>query len=109
AEFVVDTSEKNPFDFILTPDALAFPFDYDERHRLPLAPCLAPPAESTRVTLHNWLDEHFVDRPADTVSFLVALNNLVHQSLRYARRHEQGIQSPTTTLGLASGSCRDYA
>lgn len=109
AELRVETFDTNPFDFILEPHALTFPFVYDELHAFNLGPYLAPPFAETRTALLSWLDAHFTDRPAETVPFLVALNTLVHRSLTYTRRHERGIQPSTTTLRLGSGSCRDYA
>lgn len=109
AEIEVETFDTNPFDFILKPSAFTFPFEYEELHTFNLTPYLAPPFDSTQAALRNWLDEHFVDRPKETVPFLVALNTLVHRSLVYNRRDERGIQPSTTTLRLGSGSCRDYA
>jgi transglutaminase-like putative cysteine protease len=109
AEFEVETSDTNPFDFILKPYAFNFPFEYEESHKFNLSPYLAPPFDETQARLRNWLDEHFVDRPKETVPFLVALNSLVHDSLSYTRRYERGIQPSTTTLRLGTGSCRDYA
>ncbi|MBW8780383.1 MAG: transglutaminase family protein [Verrucomicrobia bacterium] len=109
SEFVVETLDVNPFDFILKPYALTFPFEYEALYAFNLTPYLAPPFPETRAALLNWLDEHFVDRPKETVPFLVALNNLVHQTLIYKRRDERGIQPSLTTLQLGTGSCRDYA
>ena len=108
-DFEVETLDTNPFDFILKPYAFNFPFEYEELHAFNLTPYLAPPFPETRTGLLNWLDEHFVDRPKETVPFLVALNTLLHQTLRYQRRDESGIQPSLTTLRLGSGSCRDYA
>jgi len=34
---------------------------------------------------------------------------LIHRTIHYNRREESGVQSPSETLGLASGSCRDMA
>ena len=108
-DFEIETLDSNPFDFILEPYAFAFPFKYEKNDAFNLAPYLAPPFPETRVGLLNWLHEHFVDRPKETVPALVALNTLLHQTLRYQRREEHGIQPSLTTLRLGSGSCRDYA
>ena len=108
-EFEVETLDANPFDFILKPHAFSFPFDYEELDAFNLSPCLASPFPETRTSLLNWLDEHFVDRPKETVPFLVALNTLIHQTLTYHRREESGIQPSLTTLRLGGGSCRDYS
>lgn len=37
------------------------------------------------------------------------LTGLIFRTIRYNRREEHGVQSPVTTLDLASGSCRDMA
>ena len=37
------------------------------------------------------------------------LAGLIFRTIRYNRREEHGVQSPVTTLDLASGSCRDMA
>ena len=37
------------------------------------------------------------------------LTALIYKTIRYNRREEHGVQSPVTTLDLASGSCRDMA
>lgn len=108
-EFEVETLDSNPFDFIIKPCATLFPFEYEDLHRFALAPFLAPPYEATRVCLVNWLDEHFVDRPGETIPFIIALNTLVNQSLVYARRDDRGIQPSLVTLDRGGGSCRDYA
>ena len=108
-EFEVETLDANPFDFILKPYAFAFPFDYEELDAFNLTPYLASPFPDTRTGLLNWLDEHFIDRPKETIPFLVALTTLVHQTLTYQRREESGIQPSLTTLHLGGGSCRDYS
>jgi transglutaminase-like putative cysteine protease len=111
SEFEVERHFSNPFDFLLDTSALAVPFRYDEALLSVLAPCLAPADGSGEDTLRlrAWLDEHFVDRPSDTIPFLSALNVLLYQQLGYVRREEGAVQSPRLTLELGSGACRDYA
>lgn len=109
SEFEVETFDTNPFDFILKPYAFTSPFEYEELHRFNLTPYLALPFGETQSVLQQWLDANFVDRPQETVPYLVALNTLVHRSLVYTQRYERGIQPSTTTLSLGTGSCRDYA
>lgn len=109
SEFELETILPNPFDFILKIYAFNFPFKYEPVFDFALGPYLAPPFDDTQARLRAWLDEHFVDRPTETVPYLSALNTLLYQNLRYTRREERGIQPSTRTLDLGGGACRDYA
>jgi transglutaminase-like putative cysteine protease len=109
SEFEVERFLPNPFDFILKPYAVPFPFAYEPVFDFALGPYLAPPFDDTQARLRAWLDEHFIDRPAETVPFLTALNTLLYQTLKYTRREERGIQPSRLTLDLGGGACRDYA
>jgi transglutaminase-like putative cysteine protease len=109
SEFEVERLFPNPFDFILKPYAVPFPFKYEPVFDFALGPYLAPPFDDTQARLRSWLDEHFVERPAETVPFVSALNSLLYQTLRYTRREERGIQPSRLTLELGGGACRDYA
>lgn len=109
SEFEIERHFPNPFDFILKPYAATFPFNYEAVFGFALGPYLAPPFDDTQARLRAWLDEHFVDRPKETVPYLTALTSLLYQSLRYTRREERGIQPSRLTLDLGGGACRDYA
>lgn len=109
SEFELSSELTNPFDFLISPDAIPFPFRYEPVLEFALGPYLAPPFGTTLTQLGAWLDENFRDRPSETVPFLSALNTLVYRSLRYVRREEPGIQPSATTLTLGGGACRDYA
>ena len=45
----------------------------------------------------------------DAESTIFSLGTEIHRLIRYQRRSEHGVQSPTETLRLARGSCRDMA
>ncbi len=109
AAFEVESLVSNPFDFILETAAIRFPFTYRPADHFALAPYLAPPFAETRTALSRWLDEHFANRPTETVPMITALNQLIFATLRYQRREEHGIQPSAVTLQLGSGSCRDFA
>lgn len=109
SEFEVERHFSNPFDFILKTYAVPFPFKYESVFDFALGPYLAPPFDDTQARLRAWLDEHFIDRPAETVPFLSALTSLLYQRLKYTRRDERGIQPSRLTLELGGGACRDYA
>ncbi len=108
-EAEVETLEHNPFDFILKPYAIRFPFAYEPVFSFALQPYLVPPFEETQSALRAWLDENFRDRPSETVPLVTALNTLVYSRFTYGRRDERGIQPSLTTLRLGTGSCRDFA
>jgi transglutaminase-like putative cysteine protease len=109
SECLVETLDTNPFDFFLKPGAFSFPFSYEPREKIALAPCLALQPETNVDTLRAWLAERLTAPPTETVPFLTALNLAVRDALRYTRREEPGIQSVGNTLARGSGSCRDYA
>lgn len=108
-DFMVETLDENPFDFVLKPSAIAFPFAYDEAERVALLPNLTLRPDTSVPELRAWLAQHPPTPPTDTLAFLTALNNAVRASLIYGRRDEEGIQSVSTTLARGGGSCRDYA
>jgi transglutaminase-like putative cysteine protease len=45
----------------------------------------------------------------NTRALLVSLNRSIHETFKYAARHEKGIQDPLVTLKIGTGSCRDLA
>ncbi len=44
-----------------------------------------------------------------TMALLEAMTSAIHDDFAYVRRTEKGVQRPEETLGLRSGSCRDFA
>jgi transglutaminase-like putative cysteine protease len=108
-EFETETLESNPFDFILRNDAIAFPFSYQPVEQLALAPFLSMPFDEHQSRMRNWLDEHFIERPTETLPFLTALNTLVYYTFVYRRRDDPHVQTPTQTLELGGGTSRDFA
>src|SRR4051812_8003042 len=66
-EFEIETLGADPFDFILKTKVVNFPFYYYQAEQFALEPYLAPPFPETQNRLNNWLDEHLLDRPAETV------------------------------------------
>jgi len=105
----VETSQTNPFDFVLEDYAKASCFDYDPVLKFALGPYLAPPFQDTQQELRSWIDANFAVRPGGTVEMMSAFNQLIFGRLRYVRRKERGIQSSLTTLKLGTGACRDFA
>jgi transglutaminase-like putative cysteine protease len=104
----VELKEANPFDFILAPYAVAFPFEYDASDQVALRPFLAKNPRPGSLRVLSWFESEPIE-PTETVAFLSALNERIKNELRYQAREEEGIQTPDQTLQLGSGSCRDMA
>ncbi len=105
-DLVVEMAVYNPFDFFLEPEAEEFPFNYAKDLKQELQPYLM--ADPVTPLLQGFLDK--IDRTKRrSVIFLVDLNSMVHQAIKYGIRMEPGVQTPEETLELASGSCRDSA
>lgn len=49
------------------------------------------------------------DGPTDTAEMLAAMARTIHDEFTYQARDLEGVQAPTETLSLRSGSCRDFA
>ena len=105
-DVVADMSVYNPFDFFLEPYAEQFPFTYEKKLAVELAPFLRKhPRKEKFGALVASLDR----KPQRTIDFLVGLNSRISSLVRYLIRLEPGVQTPEQTLTLASGSCRDSA
>ncbi len=106
----VEVSNHNPFDFFLSPEAVEYPFFYPEEERPALEPFLLPLYPEDQRMIHSWM-RPFLDLEgrAKTLDFLLAINRTIPRMFSYVRRPEIGIQSPSQTIHLRSGSCRDFA
>jgi uncharacterized protein (DUF2126 family) len=103
-DLVVEMAVYNPFDFFLEPQAENFPFKYTEAQSQELTPYLA--AEPVTPLVQKYLDKIDLTERR-TIDFLVELNQMVSQDIKYLIRLEPGVQTPEETLTLQSGSCRD--
>ena len=105
-DLVAEMSVYNPFDFFLEPYAEQFPFTYEKKLAVELAPFLRKhPRKPKFADLVASLDT----KPQRSIDYLVALNSRINQLVGYTIRLEPGVQTPEQTLTLGSGSCRDSA
>jgi transglutaminase-like putative cysteine protease len=98
-------SEISPPDRALS----QMPLDYDTENLTDLAPYIPMQFPEQREALLRWLTAEFRNRPAGILEFLHALSATIHAAFSYSRREERGTQSVTTTIGLKTGTCRDFA
>ncbi len=105
-DLVADMATINPFDFFLEPEAETFPFAYDPLLEHELASFRATPEPgpllSALLAQIPRADQH-------TISFLVAINRMLHDRIGYIVRLEPGVYTPEQTLQRGKGSCRDSA
>lgn len=84
------------------------PFSYDAAEYPDLARFLARQHDDPERAVDAWV-RPILDAEPDTLVFLRRLNGVIRRDFSYMRRDEHGIQSPSTTLRLRRGSCRDFA
>jgi len=110
SELVLNHYDSHPLDFRVEPYALHYPFVYDPwtLPELTAFTHLVFPTDAERV--RNWLGQFWEPgKLVETVSLLKKLNLFIHETFKYMRRDEFGVQRPSKTLDKNSGSCRDFA
>lgn len=91
-------------------EADVLPFVYSPDERMDLEHYLRPHHPDPKGALMGWTRAFLrSDGPTSTRELLARMNASIGQTLRYLPRDEEGTQSPTQTLALGSGSCRDFA
>ena len=110
SEVDVDLYADAPIDCVIDPFAQFYPFQYDANEQIEIVPYRLPSYPHDGPALQAWLKDLY--RPSQTIStsdLLDKLNSRIHESFKYQRREEPGVQLPCQTLSLGTGSCRDYA
>lgn len=89
---------------------ILYPLEYDELEEAVVGAYLKPVYPDDTDTLRQWLkSHHFPSEGIPAEELLANLTSRIHQTIKYRRREEKGVQSPAATLALGSGSCRDVA
>jgi len=110
SDVIIQQYDQSPLDFLVHDYAVNYPFQYDAEDRTVLAPYLTPPAIDGRYPLDAWVSNLVVrGEKIQTFALLTRLNTRIFQSFRYQLREAEGVQPPSQTLALGSGSCRDFA
>ncbi|MBY0400566.1 transglutaminase family protein, partial [Myxococcota bacterium] len=105
-DLVADLAAYSPFDYFLEESAQEWPFEYaadSARDLEPFLVCL--PSTPSFEAFFAKLD--FERR--ETNHLLVDTNRAVNAAVEYVVRMDPGVQTPTETLDLGRGSCRDSA
>ncbi len=95
--------------FDIAASALSFPFRYADEEWTDLGALAMQQFPDPSGQLQAWA-QGFVRGPStDTLSLLKDMSAGVSQGIDYRSRDEEGTQTPTETLDLRQGSCRDFA
>lgn len=108
AHEVLHTADAYPI-FRLDPAAHRHPFAYALGDLALFGAGLLNPGVEDDAPMAAWLAGFRATAPDDTLMLLNALNEEVGTAIAYRTRDEEGTQSPSRTLMLRSGSCRDMA
>ncbi len=110
SEVDVDLYDDTLVECHIEPHARSFPFQYAPNEQLALIPYRLPAYPHDGPALRHWLrDLYQPGQLVDTLDLLDRLNRRIFEALRYTRREDPGVQSPSETIALGGGSCRDYA
>jgi transglutaminase-like putative cysteine protease len=97
-------------DFQMEDYARTYPFTYGPEEMPDLMRCIERQAADPHRRLDEWVRQFMpADGMAGTNALLASITSAIHKGFTYVAREEGGIQSPTQTLKLGSGSCRDFA
>jgi transglutaminase-like putative cysteine protease len=106
----VELRDDEPIERLIEPTARDFPFHYAPEEQLELVVYRLPSYPYEGPKLQEWLLDLY--RPGQAVAtsdLLNRLNSHIHESFKYARREDPGVQLPCDTIARGSGSCRDFA
>ncbi len=87
----------------------AYPIVYSMTDRPILEPFIAPATDDHDDRYLDWLGHLAPSADEPAIDFLRRFNEAIHAAFTYGVRDEPGTQSPGETLGLGSGTCRDFA
>jgi transglutaminase-like putative cysteine protease len=111
SQIVIDRYPASDTGFAIEEYARRLPFSYPASEIPDLGRTVERHYPDPERQVTEWTRRIFED-PAvagSTEAFLLLLTNAIRESFVYQERHEPGVQIPTETLALKSGSCRDYA
>lgn len=85
------------------------PVQYTPDEWIDLAPFLRPHTDDPDGRLAGWVKGFVAGDQDDTLDVLQRMMDNIWSSLTYRARAVEGTQTPSETLRLKSGTCRDYA
>ena len=92
------------------PSPIGFPVEFSPEESVVAAAYLATTFPDDVARVKEWV-EAAIDTQAsgDAEALVAAITRAIRATIKYRRRETKGVQTPTETLALSSGSCRDMA
>ncbi len=108
ATSTLETSDFNPFEFLIHPQEFnTFPFIYEDLQRPLLSASLATSPISQELKTYSAVVEKTSEQ--QTIPFLTQLTNQIHKDFSVVYREEGAPFTPKETFNQKSGSCRDLS
>src|SRR5258706_5457888 len=110
SQVIVQHYDETPLDFLVSDDAVNYPFSYEPDTRTILQPYLLTAPFHDHGPLAAWLAGYW--NQGESIQTFALLQRLcvgIFQSLNYQAREAPGVQSVAETLERGTGSCRDFA
>jgi transglutaminase-like putative cysteine protease len=95
--------------FVTREHAATYPFRYDNDQVVDLLPTLQCHYPDPEGAVTAWARQFIEPGGGDTRDLLIRITHAIKAQFTYQRRAIHGTQTPTETLALGSGSCRDFA
>ncbi|MET0052670.1 MAG: transglutaminase family protein [Candidatus Thiodiazotropha sp.] len=110
SQVVIQQYNEEPLDFLVTDEAVNYPFDYSASDLDVLGPYLLDPRLTVEPALRSWVDQIWqAGESIQSYELLLRITQQIKKSFEYQLREEPGVQSAHDTLELGTGSCRDFA
>ncbi|MBP1853367.1 transglutaminase family protein [Rhizobium halophytocola] len=106
----VDHTPHAAIDLLIDEAAQTYPFAYDPEEAFDLERTIARHYPDDGDAVARFARQFLrAGKPTATGHLLMTLCFAIHESFKYARRYEHGVQTPAETLKLRRGTCRDFA
>ncbi|UPY37284.1 transglutaminase family protein [Sediminicoccus sp. KRV36] len=106
----LDHTPHGGLDFPIEQDAETYPFSYDVDDMPDLARSIERQYPDPDHTVERWARRFLRrDGPTRTRAMLATMTQAIRADFTYISRAERGVQTPTQTLRINSGTCRDFA
>ena len=110
ARFTIQHHGVENHELPIAPEAKLYPFEYSRDDRYDLHGFLTPQHPEDGAAVRDWVSSFLPARGRiHTRDILANINEAIRGDFRYAARDTMGTQRPGETLGLRSGTCRDFA